>query len=84
VPRLELGAETPFSYWYDPFNKGHSKDWKIPPYDPERAKKLPPRDSAAWRLRRLRGRGWTPCPTMVGSELLPRILAPIDVAWDPT
>lgn len=34
------GAETPFSYWYYPFNKGHSKDWKIPPYDPERAKKL--------------------------------------------
>ena len=27
-------------YWYYPFNKGYSKDWKIPPYDPERAKKL--------------------------------------------
>jgi peptide/nickel transport system substrate-binding protein len=34
------GAESPFSYWYYPFNKGFSKDWKIPPYDPERAKKL--------------------------------------------
>ena len=34
------GAETPFSYYYYPFNKGYSADWKIPPYDPERAKKL--------------------------------------------
>jgi peptide/nickel transport system substrate-binding protein len=34
------GAETPFSYYYFPFNKGYSTDWKIPPYDPERAKKL--------------------------------------------
>jgi ABC-type transport system substrate-binding protein len=34
------GAETPFSYYYYPFNKGYSTDWKIPPYDPERAKKL--------------------------------------------
>jgi peptide/nickel transport system substrate-binding protein len=34
------GAETPFSYYYYPFNKGYSSDWKIPPYDPERAKKL--------------------------------------------
>ena len=34
------GAETPFSYYYYPFHKGHSADWKIPPYDPERAKKL--------------------------------------------
>ena len=35
-----MGSETPFSYWYYPFNKGYSKDWKIPPYDPEGAKKL--------------------------------------------
>jgi peptide/nickel transport system substrate-binding protein len=35
-----MGSETPFSYWYYPFNKGYSKEWKIPPYDPERAKKL--------------------------------------------
>jgi peptide/nickel transport system substrate-binding protein len=34
------GAEMPFGYWYYPFNKGYSADWKIPPYDPERAKKL--------------------------------------------
>ncbi len=34
------GAETPFSYYYYPFNKGYSTDWKIPPYDLERAKKL--------------------------------------------
>jgi peptide/nickel transport system substrate-binding protein len=34
------GAESPFGYWYYPFNKGYSTDWKIPPYDPERAKKL--------------------------------------------
>ena len=34
------GSETPFSYFYYPFNKGYSTDWKIPPYDPERAKKL--------------------------------------------
>jgi peptide/nickel transport system substrate-binding protein len=34
------GGETPFSYYYYPFNKGYSTDWKIPPYDPERAKKL--------------------------------------------
>ncbi len=36
----DMGSETPFSYWYYPFNRGYSKDWKIPPYDPERAKKL--------------------------------------------
>jgi peptide/nickel transport system substrate-binding protein len=35
-----MGAETPFSYYYYPFHKGYSSDWKIPPYDPERAKKL--------------------------------------------
>ena len=35
-----MGAETPFMYWYYPFHKGYSRDWKIPPYDPERAKKL--------------------------------------------
>ena len=34
------GRETPFSYYYYPFHKGYSTDWKIPPYDPERAKKL--------------------------------------------
>jgi peptide/nickel transport system substrate-binding protein len=35
-----MGAETPFSYYYNPFHKGYSTEWKIPPYDPERAKKL--------------------------------------------
>ncbi len=35
-----MGTETPFSYYYYPFHKGYSADWKIPPYDPERAKKL--------------------------------------------
>src|SRR5262245_17272567 len=35
-----MGAETPFSYYYYPFHKGYSSDWKIPPHDPERAKKL--------------------------------------------
>jgi peptide/nickel transport system substrate-binding protein len=34
------GAETPFSYFYYPFNKGYSTDWKIPAHDPERAKRL--------------------------------------------
>jgi len=34
------GSETPFSYYYYPFHKGYSADWKVPPYDPERAKKL--------------------------------------------
>jgi len=34
------GSDTPFSYYYYPFHKGYSADWKIPPYDPERAKKL--------------------------------------------
>ena len=34
------GSETPFSYYYYPFHKGYSTSWKIPPYDPERAKKL--------------------------------------------
>jgi peptide/nickel transport system substrate-binding protein len=34
------GAEAPFSYFYNPVHKGFSRDWKIPPYDPERAKKL--------------------------------------------
>jgi peptide/nickel transport system substrate-binding protein len=34
------GSDAPFSYWYYPFNKGFKQDWKIPPYDPERAKKL--------------------------------------------
>jgi len=34
------GGDTPYSYYYYPFNKGYSTDWKIPPYDPERAKKL--------------------------------------------
>jgi peptide/nickel transport system substrate-binding protein len=34
------GSETPYSYYYYPFNKGYSADWKLPPYDPERARKL--------------------------------------------
>ena len=34
------GAETPFSYYYFPFHKGYNPAWTIPPYDPERAKKL--------------------------------------------
>jgi len=35
-----MGSEAPFMYWYYPFHKGFSKEWKVPPYDPERAKKL--------------------------------------------
>ena len=35
-----LGSDAPFMYWYYPFHKGFNKDWKVPPYDPERAKKL--------------------------------------------
>ena len=34
------GGDTPYSYYYYPFNKGYSPDWKVPPYDPERARKL--------------------------------------------
>jgi peptide/nickel transport system substrate-binding protein len=35
-----MGSDAPFSYYYYPFHKGYSADWKIPPHDPERAKKL--------------------------------------------
>ena len=35
-----LGSDAPFMYWYLPFHKGFKTDWKVPPYDPERAKKL--------------------------------------------
>ena len=34
------GSETPYSYYYYPFHKGYSTEWKVPPYDPERASKL--------------------------------------------
>jgi peptide/nickel transport system substrate-binding protein len=34
------GGDVPYSYYYYPFNKGYSTDWKVPPHDPERAKKL--------------------------------------------
>jgi peptide/nickel transport system substrate-binding protein len=34
------GSETPYSYYYYPFNKGYSTEWKLPPHDPERAKRL--------------------------------------------
>jgi peptide/nickel transport system substrate-binding protein len=34
------GSETPFSYFYNPFHRGYSKEWKVPPYDPAQAKKL--------------------------------------------
>ncbi|MGH6690415.1 MAG: ABC transporter substrate-binding protein, partial [Gammaproteobacteria bacterium] len=34
------GSEAPFSYFYNPFHAGYSKDWKVPPYDPAQARKL--------------------------------------------
>ena len=34
------GSDTPFSYFYYPFNAGYSPEWKIPPYDLQRAKQL--------------------------------------------
>ncbi len=34
------GSDTPFMYWYYPFNKGYSKEWRVPPYDPARARQL--------------------------------------------
>jgi peptide/nickel transport system substrate-binding protein len=34
------GGDTPYSYYYYPFNRGYSTDWKLPPHDAERAKKL--------------------------------------------
>jgi len=34
------GSDTPYSYYYYPFNKGYSAAWQIPPYDLERAKRL--------------------------------------------
>jgi peptide/nickel transport system substrate-binding protein len=34
------GSETPYSYYYYPFHKGYNAEWKVPPYDPDRAKKL--------------------------------------------
>ena len=46
------GSETPFSYFYYPFHKGYSKDWKIPAHDPEpRPRKLLAEAGHAWRLR---------------------------------
>ena len=36
----DRGGVTPYSYYYYPFHRGYSTDWKVPPYDPERAKKL--------------------------------------------
>ena len=36
----DRGGDTPYSYYYYPFHRGYSTDWKVPPYDPERAKKL--------------------------------------------
>ncbi len=35
--------DTPYSYYYYPFNKGYSADWKVPPYDLERARSCWPR-----------------------------------------
>jgi peptide/nickel transport system substrate-binding protein len=34
------GSETPYSYYYYPFHKGYSPEWRVPGYDPKRAKKL--------------------------------------------
>jgi ABC-type transport system substrate-binding protein len=34
------GGDTPYSYYYYPFHKGYRADWKVPPHDLERAKKL--------------------------------------------
>src|SRR5262249_57147193 len=34
------GAAARSGYGTVPLHKGFSKDWKVPPYDPERAKKL--------------------------------------------
>ena len=34
------GGDTPYSYYYYPFHRGYKTDWKVPPYDLERAKKL--------------------------------------------
>jgi ABC-type transport system substrate-binding protein len=36
----DRGGDTPYSYYYYPFHRGYSTDWKVPSYDPERAKKL--------------------------------------------
>ena len=35
-----MGASTPYGYWYYPFNKGYSTEWKQLPYDAARAKAL--------------------------------------------
>ena len=34
------GGDTPYSYYFYPFNRGYSTAWTVPPHDPERAKKL--------------------------------------------
>jgi len=34
------GSETPFTYFYYPFNRGYSREWAVPPYDPAQARKL--------------------------------------------
>jgi peptide/nickel transport system substrate-binding protein len=34
------GSDTPYSYYYYPFHRGYSPEWKLPPYDAERAKRL--------------------------------------------
>ncbi|MCC7105792.1 MAG: ABC transporter substrate-binding protein [Chloroflexi bacterium] len=35
-----MGSDTPYMYWYYPFNKGYDANWKLPPYDPRKAKQL--------------------------------------------
>jgi peptide/nickel transport system substrate-binding protein len=34
------GSQTPYMYWYYPLNKGYDQNWKLPPYDAQRAKQL--------------------------------------------
>jgi peptide/nickel transport system substrate-binding protein len=35
-----MGQPIPYSYWYFPFNKGYSQEWKQLPYDVAKAKQL--------------------------------------------
>ena len=37
---MGYGTQTPFSYWFYPQHQGYNADWKIPAYDPQKAKQL--------------------------------------------
>ena len=46
-----LGSDAPFMYWYYPFHKGYSRDWKMPAVRPRARQEAPGRGGARRRLR---------------------------------